>query len=484
MHVVRIAVRAVSPSAMRVLLLVCAIGCSSAHPAALEPDGAVHPPPQPDAHLAPPMVDAADISGPTDVPAVPCTDAITAVYAATPTNAPLGAILACAPDATIALADVQTQIGVDVTATTGVAMFRIAYATRTGAGTPAVSTARVYLPHVPRARPVPIVVAGHGSVGLADSCAPSNGVDANLPLPYAGRGFAVIAPDLAGLGNASYQDYLDNRAQGWQMLDSARALRALLAPGITAPSLILSGYSQGGGAVLSAQSLIAGDGEGIGTLVATVVYAPEWPIRLNSFGYADILRDPTQLTISTGLSRSSIVVLRQFAFFENWIGAGTGPTAFDPKFTLGLQVAVDSQCLVPFGGYVQISMLHTGDLIEESLREGLVGCMDDTAACTGNAATYFQAMAKNELPPDPTVGPTLIVQGLADQIMAPANEAACILQDLQTAGSDVATCVIPTADHSNIMDNHAHGVAWAESVMAGGIRVLCDATATLPACAP
>jgi hypothetical protein len=27
---------------------------------------------------------------------------------------------------------------------------------------------------------------------------------------------------------------------------------------------------------------------------------PQWPIRLNSFKYIDLIRDPTQLTIFTG----------------------------------------------------------------------------------------------------------------------------------------------------------------------------------------
>jgi hypothetical protein len=214
------------------------------------------------------------------------------------------------------------------------------------------------------------------------------------------------------------------------------------------------------------------------------VYAPEWPIRLNSFGYADILRDPTQLTIATGLSRSSIAVLRQYAWFENWVGSGHGKDAFAGNFADGLQLAVDSQCLVAFGGYVQTQMLHTGDLIADGLRQGLIGCIDGTPACTGDAKTYFDFMTQNELPPDSHQGPTLIVQGLADQIMAPANEAACVLADLRTAGSDVDTCVLPFADHSNIMDNHASGVAWLESVLGGGARTQCDQTFSLPTCQP
>ncbi len=432
----------------------------------------------------------ANLDAATDVPAVPCTDTSDAVYAATAQpGAALGTILACAPDPVLASADAQTAIGTGMVATSGVSQFRIAYQTRDGSGGPAVSTARVYLPATPRARPVPIVVAGHGSVGIADSCASSLTIDDNLPLPYAARGFAVIAPDLAGLGNAGTQDYLDNRAQGWQLLDGARALRAFMAPGITAPELILTGYSQGGGAALSAQTLYHADGAGIGTVVATVVYAPEWPIRLNSFNYINILRDPTQLTILTGLSFSSVAVLRQYAWFADHTAAGIGNLFAPAALQAGVEIAAQTQCLVPFGGYVQTQMLHTGDLIDNTLRTDFLACVDGTGtgdACTSdaNASAYYQFLVANHLTADPTAGPVLMVQGGLDQIMPPAGEAACIHDKLVAESVDVDTCVFPVADHSNIMDNHASGVAWAESVLAGGPRAECDQSNTLPTCTP
>ena len=438
---------------------------------------------QPDARAPDAPAPDADLSGPTDVPAVPCTATPDAVYQVAPSpGAAAGTILACAPDTSMTEADVQSRIGSGTTATTAVASYRIAYATRAGDGSPAVSTARVYLPHDPRARPVPVAAVGHGSVGLADSCVPSTDVDNSLPLPFAARGFAAIAPDLAGLGNAGTQDYLDNRAQGWQLLDGARAVRAMLPAGLASAELVLAGYSQGGGEALSAQALVRADGPD-NQLVATVAYAPEWPIRLDSFGYEDILKDPTQLTIATGLSRSSIAVLRQYAFFENTIGAGHGVDAFPAAAQSGIAGAITSQCLVALGGYVQVTMLHTGDLIDDTLRTGLVACMTaDEANCTGTAQAFYNFMVANVLPPDPHAGPTLIVQGLADQIMAPANEAACIADTLRSASVDLDTCVLPFADHTNIMDNHAVGVAWVESVLAGGPRSECDQTVTLPAC--
>jgi dienelactone hydrolase len=428
----------------------------------------------------------ADLAAPTDTPAVPCGDAIASVYTvAAQVGAPLGTILACAPDEKLDLATAASRSG--EVATSPVVEYRIAYQTRDVSGAPAVSTARVYLPAIPRSRPVPLVVSAHGSVGLADACVPSADADNALALPYAARGFAVIAPDLAGLGNAGVQDYLDNRVQGWQLLDGARALRHLLAPGITAPELVLTGYSQGGGASLSAHSLIAADGPGVGRLVATVVYAPQWPIRLSSFKYIDLIRDPAQLTIFTGLSFSSVAVLRQFAFFENHVAAGHGKDSVPAQFREGLANAIDSQCLIPFGGFVQTQMLHTGDLIDDTLRRGLLACVDAQgpgAGCTGDAAAYYQFLIDNQLSADPHGGPVLIVQGLLDQIMPPSGEAACVRDKLVSSGVDVDQCVFPFATHATISDNHAHGVAWAESVLAGGPRAECDQSSVLPACTP
>lgn len=458
---------------MRAWWAVVAIGCSSPSSALLD--------------AAPPAnIDAArdaaldaDLNASTDTPAVPCIDTVDAVYAAIPApGAPLGAILACAPDATLDAASAGSSA--HVVATSAVRQYRVAYQTRDGSGGAAVSTARVYLPSTPRARPVPIVVAGHGSVGLADACAPSKDIDSSLPLPYAARGFAAIAPDLAGLGNAGTQAYLDNHAQGWQLLDAARAVRRLLAPGITAPELIVTGYSQGGGAALSARALLEPDA---GTLIATVVYAPEWPIRLNSFKYLDMLRDPTQLTIFTGLAFSSVAVMREYAFYASHGAAGAD--AVPAQFRTGLEGAIQSQCLIGLGGYIQTQMLHTGDLIDDTLRRDFLACVDAQgpgAGCSGLPAAYYQLLLADQLPVAPAGGPVLIVQGLADQIMPPAGEASCIHDHLVSSGVDVDSCAFALADHSNILDQHPSGVAWAESVLAGGPRAECDPSVTLPAC--
>jgi hypothetical protein len=471
------------------IALVLAAGCSSNTPAdspdanGAGPDASQHL--QPDAGAQPPD---ANLNAPTDTPFIACTGSAADVYAATARpNAALGTVLACAPDTVLALADVQTAIGSGVTATSAVAQFQIAYQTRDSSNNPAVTTARVYLPSTPRARPVPLVAAGHGSVGLADSCAPSTGTDDNLPLPYAARGFATIAPDLAGLGNAGTQDYLDNRVQGHQLLDGVRALRALLAPGITAETYLLSGYSQGGGAALSAQALARGDGSDLGTLAATVVYAPEWPIRMNSFGFLDLLNGPNELVVESGLSNSSVMVMRAYAFWEDHVGVGMGKTTVPAAYQSGLETAIQSSCLVELGGYIEADMLHTVNLMDPTLKTDFLACVTGAgsgSACTQdeNASAYYQFLSNNFLTADPNAGPILMVQGGLDQIMPPATEGACVHDKLVTEGVDVDTCVFPTSTHTDIMNQHASGIAWVESVLAGGARVECDQSNQLPTC--
>src|ERR1700733_1066589 len=139
---------------MRIWIALVLLGCNS-HSVGVAVDGPAKSPDVADAAAT-----DADLSAPTNVPIVPCTDTTDAVYAVAPVaGAVLGQILACAPSDVLALADVQTGVGSGVVATSGVSQFIVAYQTRTVGGAPAVSTARVYLPATPRALPVPIVVA-------------------------------------------------------------------------------------------------------------------------------------------------------------------------------------------------------------------------------------------------------------------------------------------------------------------------------------
>jgi predicted esterase len=302
---------------------------------------------------------------------------------------------------------------------------------------------------------------------------------------FAGLGLPTIAPDFAGLGTTGTQDYENNHAQGWQLLDGARAVRALLAAGVTSQDFMLSGYSQGGGAVLSAQALLANDPPGAGTLIGTVAYAPEWPISLSSFDYLGLLDNPTELTITAGLSYSSVMVLRQYAWFENHVGIGTGSQSVPTQFQNTIDGAVTGNCLVAFGAYVQVNMLHASDLINPTLSSGLQACIaaqGPADGCTGNALAYYNFLIANQITSVPNEGPVLIVQGSLDQIMPPADNASCIMNKLTSSGVNASACVFASASHTDIMNQHATGVSWAMAMLAGSAAPACPETTTLPTC--
>ena len=128
----------------------------------------------------------------------------------------------------------------------------------------------------------PLIVWAHGSVGVAASCAPSmldlSGAvqDQDFPVniyKLAGYGYTVIAPDYSGFSYGQPPGYFNAEDEAHSVLDATRAAANLL----TSPpdKVVLVGHSQGGHAVLSAQSYSNSYGLS-GTLVGVAAYAPLW----------------------------------------------------------------------------------------------------------------------------------------------------------------------------------------------------------------
>lgn len=99
----------------------------------------------------------------------------------------------------------------------------------------------------------PVVVWAHGTVGVATSCAPSLNVRKQRDVQYLGTwlslGFAVVAPDYAGLGSPGLHHYLNSRAEAYSVLDSLLAARSSFA---LQNRVIIVGQSQGAHAAFSA----------------------------------------------------------------------------------------------------------------------------------------------------------------------------------------------------------------------------------------
>lgn len=127
----------------------------------------------------------------------------------------------------------------------------------------------LYLPQgTPPAGGWPLAAWAHGTLGVADVCAPSWAMHKPRDAAYINRwlkaGFAVVASDYQGLGGPGPHPYLVWPAESRSVLDSARAALAAR-PGLIANAVIVTGQSQG-------------SGPAIGSALIARAYAPE--IRL------------------------------------------------------------------------------------------------------------------------------------------------------------------------------------------------------------
>lgn len=114
----------------------------------------------------------------------------------------------------------------------------------------------------------PLIAWAHGTVGMADVCAPSwagrSERDVRYLNTWLSNGFAVVATDYQGLGTPGPHAYIETRPEAYSVLDSARAVLAG-EPNLS-KKVIIVGQSQGAGAAFA-------------TAAFASAYAPELDIR-------------------------------------------------------------------------------------------------------------------------------------------------------------------------------------------------------------
>jgi acetyl esterase/lipase len=165
----------------------------------------------------------------------------------------------------------------------GVRAERILYHSRTNAGEDIATSGVLILPAgAPPAGGFPLVTAAHGTTGAVQPCAPSLApFEPNPQLPdglsfyeffyepWVEAGYAVVGADYQGEGAPGFPSYLVGTIEGQNVLDAARAARALES-GIGS-DLFVFGHSQGGHAAGFAAQLApryAPELEVLGTVLA------------------------------------------------------------------------------------------------------------------------------------------------------------------------------------------------------------------------
>jgi len=130
---------------------------------------------------------------------------------------------------------------------------RVLYHSRTSRGGDVAVSGVVLVPAgIPPKGGWPVVVDAHGASGIAQPCAPSLMRDlyhGNQMTRFLDNGYAVVAPDYAGLGTTGRPEFLNKTAEADDVISAARSARQ------ARPELsgrwVVWGHSQGGGAALA-----------------------------------------------------------------------------------------------------------------------------------------------------------------------------------------------------------------------------------------
>ena len=445
--------------------------------------------------------DSGDASTPPagPAPAVPCSDAVEAIYAdpgalPAPSAAIRGDIVKCVHEQGItkeALTAKLTEVGYAGKAiTSGAYVYRTLYRTERGdtAGSAGTSSATVYLPDAPRAAKLPVVVFSHGSRGQAAACAPSkhdpaassveNDLLSNV-YPLVGAGFAVIVPDLAGYANYGAagnppSGYANANDVGRSTLDGARAVRKLF-PDMLDTKVALVGHSQGGHTSLASLA-ISGTYASDLTIAAVATYAPLW---LSQRSWGAVLSPAVTNSYPTSTSIvPAVSVWYNYTTAELLDGPGAGKALFGAKGD-AIKQFVDSTCwsgsnypaLAALGGTAQ-------DLFDPTFVSEVSAAAAGLGTCSTDLCTKWIARYTDDRPHLTGAAkdvPQLMVYGGADTTIPP-ERMKCALDRLTSDGANFSMCYVGTADHNTIVDQKADYVAdWIASKTLG--------TEAPPACA-
>jgi len=436
--------------------------------------------------------------GPAPTLAMPCTDAEADVYTL-PTTLPAmtdghrGDVFHCATTESLSKYKIDAQIAAYnttpamtfnnttmVPSTTGFWSWRIAYRsernTVSNARAEGDMAAYLLVPEHPLAN-APLIVFGHGSVGVAAQCAPTH-LDLSAaaqdqdfpPMLYrlAGAGFTVIAPDYNGFSYNQPPGYFNAEDEAHALLDATRAAAQIL-PSPPA-KVVIVGHSQGGHAVLSAHSYAKSYGM-TGTLVGVAALAPLWSsMDLFSAGASPA----GQLTTANDVN--SILYAMEYAYSAGELRDGTGHGV--DVFQAAKQTAAKDTILG--GGCYDSAKLQAlgstpADFFDPTYANTVGGACAINGTCTDTLSMKWKTIWGQDRPAiDPAGPPLLIFFGGVDTFVNP-NRALCakakITADLgATPTTAITYCSDDAAAHRDLVRGASadYIVKWAASLTGAG----------------
>jgi pimeloyl-ACP methyl ester carboxylesterase len=411
-----------------------------------------------------PAHDEVSDAGSSDAPSIdiPCNDTIASIYG-DPGELPAekGAILRCARDADLSAEDIQKQLpeyeGKPFTSSAHV--YRVLYRTERGDGanTPATSVATVFVPTVPRAEKLPVIVVSHGTRGQGPECATSKLQEIYQTGPLVGAGYAVIAPDLSGFNNygAAHNPpsiYAGSADVAKSTLDGAKALRKVMGHALS-DKVVLLGHSQGGHTTLSALAM-ASEYDAGGTIAGVFVYAPLW-ISQATWGALPLVS--TQYPFKDATLINAAAIWYMYTHGEALDGPGHGGDIFKPEKRAAIKDFQDNVCLDEAAAPLQALGTDINDLYDPSFTNAVSAAVGVGAPCDSDLCKKWAARFSADRPHltgSALEVPIQIAYGGSDTAIPP-ERMACVLERLENDGASYSLCMAPGADHPGVVYKRA-----------------------------
>ncbi|TDC95679.1 lipase family protein [Actinomadura sp. 7K507] len=292
---------------------------------------------------------------------------------------------------------------------------RILYHSRTSRGRDVAASGVVLVPPgTPPKGGWPVVVDAHGTSGVGRNCAPSLMRDiyhGDQMSRFVERGWAVVAPDYAGLGATGRHEFLNRRAAANDVINAMRSAHAAI-PGMSS-RWVVWGHSQGGHAALAVaerQRVRAEPG-----YLGSVVTSPG----------ADLRAAIQHMSTAPGLGGFVALV-------------AAGAKASEPGLPIGRLLAAPA--------LARLSFTRTDCLPVVSTVYG--GLSDDRLVKPGalRERRFARHLATNSVGHRPVGGPVLLLQGEADVVL-PRRLTDRLAADMCAAGSHVDYRTYPGLGH-------------------------------------
>lgn len=304
--------------------------------------------------------------------------------------------------------------------------YRVYYLSTGHFGLPAIVSGAVFIPE--GATPAggwPMVSWAHGTVGVADVCAPSTAGRSVRDITYLTAwlkaGYAIVATDYRGLGTIGRHPYLDGLSAARDVIDMARAARRV--DSALSKTWFAVGQSQGAHAALFASSI-------------ATTYAPELDFR-GSIATAPITQWRMTITDTDALNPAL------------------------PANPVAVDILAGLEAVHPFTFKAADSLTEAGrEIYDAALRTECFTATATRVAGLLNGDVYdidatrqeqlIELLELEDIPIKTYDRPVYIAQGTADRVVYPLATDVTAAQ-LGAAGTDVTFKFYPGADHNGVL---------------------------------